>query len=369
MEGYKRLKTHMTCMRTPCTIWFLSVLLFSLCLLTSCVQGSGAQTDTSISRTAFYFNTIIEVRIYDEGADGALLDGCMELCHRYEQLLSARIGESDIARINAAQGEEVVVDAETAHLLTEAARYTEVTDGAFDITTGGVSSLWNFTGDPPGPVPAADEVTEALAHVGADRIVIHPADAVPLADGAVHAAATARVRLSDPDARIDLGAVAKGYVADRLKDYLAENGVTCALINLGGNVLALGGKPDGTPFSVGVRDPEEGSTSFLRVLEIADKSVVTSGNYERYFTEDGVRYHHILDARTGYPADNGIASVTVITDESLTGDILSTVLFLMGPEKGLSYAESLPFTEALFVTTSGEELMTSGFDAYVADVR
>ena len=161
--------------------------------------------------------------------------------------------------------------------------------------------------------------------------------------------------------QLDPGAVAKGYIADRLKEYLVEHGVQSALINLGGNVLAIGGKEDGGAFNVGIRDPFGGVADYAAVAAVTDKSVVTSGNYERFFEEDGVRYHHILDARTGYPSDRGVAGVTVITDSSLAGDILSTVLFLTGPEEGLALAESLPDTEALFITTEGEILLTENF--------
>ncbi|MBR0164447.1 MAG: FAD:protein FMN transferase [Lachnospiraceae bacterium] len=339
------------------------------CFFCGCAGGR-ASSGTVLTRTGFFFNTIVEVTIFDKRADAALLDGCMELCNRYEALLSAHVEGSDIDRINRAQGEEVAVDRETAELLSCALSFTEETQGAFDVTIGAVSAMWNFTGDPPGPVPEADEIAQALTHVGAGGCIVRFGDGQEAgardagtqaqAEGA-SAGGGCSVQLADPAMQLDPGAVAKGYIADRLKEYLVEHGVQSALINLGGNVLAIGGKEDGGAFNVGIRDPFGGVADYAAVAAVTDKSVVTSGNYERFFEEDGVRYHHILDARTGYPSDRGVAGVTVITDTSLAGDILSTVLFLTGPEEGLALAELLPDTEALFITTEGEILMTENF--------
>ncbi|MFV0401839.1 MAG: FAD:protein FMN transferase, partial [Oscillospiraceae bacterium] len=163
-------------------------------------------------------------------------------------------------------------------------------------------------------------------------------------------------------------AIAKGYIADRVKVFLTDRGVEHALIDLGRNILLIGGKPDGSDFRIGVQDPfdpEEASARY--VLKAAGKSVVTSGVYERYFEYEGVRYHHILDPFTGFPADRGVVSATIVSDDSAQGDALSTTCLLLGPEAGLAVIESVPGVEALLIGADGQEWFSSGFKAYLAD--
>ena len=162
------------------------------------------------------------------------------------------------------------------------------------------------------------------------------------------------VTLTDPEAQIDLGGIAKGYIADRIKEYLESEGVEHALINLGGNMLALGGRYDGSPFRIGLQEPFADTGSVLDVLDVTDQSVVSSGNYERYFEKDGVIYHHILDPDTGYPIQNNLDQVTIISDASVDGDALSTTCYALGLEKGMELIQSLDDVEAVFVTHDGE---------------
>lgn len=323
-----------------------------LCTLTACASRP-ADTPV-ITRNGFFFNTFIQISIYDT-ADEAVLDGCMALADRYEKLFSATKEDSDISRINNARGKAVTVDAETVSLLETAISYSEKTNGRFDATIGAVSSLWNFSEDPKGPVPDEARIAEALTHVGYQNIVIDEGT----------------VRLKDRYARIDCGAIAKGYIADRLKDYLLEQGVGSALINLGGNVLAVGEKPAGAhgsePFRVGIQQPFDTQGKTIAVVPVSDCSTVSSGNYERFFEADGKLYHHILDPETGYPADNGLAGVTILCEASVDADALSTACFLMGAEDGRAFVEEIPGAEALFIVgepfgTGGYEILTtSGF--------
>ncbi|MBR0171530.1 MAG: FAD:protein FMN transferase [Lachnospiraceae bacterium] len=325
-----------------------------LCTLTAC--ASRPADTPMVTRNGFFFNTFIQISIYDSD-DETILDGCMALADRYEKLFSATKEESDISRINAARGKAVTVDEETASLLKTAVSYSEKTDGRFDVTIGAVSSLWNFSEDPKGPVPDEARIAEALTHVGYRNIVIDENT----------------VRLADPDTAIDCGAIAKGYIADRLKDYLLEQGVRSALINLGGNVLAVGEKPAGAggtgsePFRVGIQQPFDTQGKTAAVVPVSDRSTVSSGSYERFFEEDGRFYHHILDPETGYPADSGLAGVTILCESSADADALSTACFLMGAEEGLAFIEKTAGAEALFLVgepydTGGYEILTtSGF--------
>lgn len=322
------------------------LVILSILLLCACLSGCGyaaAKNEPQLKREGFFFNTIIQIQIYDS-TDAALLDGCMERCARYEDLFSAHKEGTDIDRINRAGSRPVTVDPETASLLRAAKEFAALSEGTFDVTIGGVTALWNFTGDPPGPAPAASAVREALAHVDCNALRI---------EGNT-------VTLTDPAARLDPGAVAKGYVADRLKEYLVENGVRSALINLGGNVLLVGAKPDGSAFRTGVQKPFGGAGEYVTVLEETDKSIVTSGVYERYYEEDGVRFHHLLDARSGFPAETGLSGVTVVSESSLQGDALSTICFLLGKEKASSLIQGMEDITVYFLSTDGEMTRVDG---------
>ena len=159
---------------------------------------------------------------------------------------------------------------------------------------------------------------------------------------------------------MDLGFIAKGFIADRLKESLLEKGVESALINLGGNILAVGSKPDGSPFEIGVRKPFDTQNTALTTLSLSDRSLVSSGVYERYFEKDGKRYHHLLDPFTGYPVENGLLGVTILSSSSMEGDALSTTAFVLGPEEGMALIESLPDTEAVFITEDYKLHYSSG---------
>ena len=176
------------------------------------------------------------------------------------------------------------------------------------------------------------------------------------------------VTLTDPEAAIDLGGIAKGYIADRIKDYLVSQGVKSAIIDLGGNILCVGKRPDGEPFRIGIQRPFADRSETAAIVEIDGKSVVSSGIYERYFEKDGVLYHHILNPDTGYPYDNGLVSVTIISDESVDGDGLSTSCFALGLEKGMELIDSLPDVYAVFITEDGQLHFSEGFeDAFTVE--
>lgn len=319
----------------------------SLCLtLTGC---SFVSNTNPVTKSGFYFNTVISIRLYDASKEH-LLDDCFSMAELYEGYFSNTIEGSDISKINAAAGKPVAVHEETIEVLEKGIEYGRLSDGAFDITIGRLSDLWDFSTKAlldqtdSSMVPSEADIRKALATVDYRNIEINGTE----------------VTLKNPDARIDLGGIAKGYIADKMKAYLIANGVTSGWINLGGNVLTIGSRPDNAPFTIGIQMPFSGDNSTIASLQITDKTVVSSGIYERYFMADDILYHHILDTRTGYPYDNDLLGVTIITDYSADGDGLSTTCFSLGLEKGMELIESLPDTEAVFITSDYVMHQSSG---------
>ena len=222
-------------------------------------------------------------------------------------------------------------------------RYSELSDGAFDVTVLPLSSLWNFSGGDP-KVPSEAEIQAALAKVDYRRVHI---------EGDV-------IDFGDDVTQIDSGSTAKGYIADRLKDFLVEKGVKSAIINLGGNVLCIGEKAKGKPFQIAIRKPEEHSNDVVKILDIDGLSVVSSGVYERFFDIDGVHYHHILNPRTGYPYQNGITSVTIVGPSSAECDALSTTVFSLGQEAGMALLNRTEGYYGYMILEDGSMLASAG---------
>lgn len=306
------------------------------------------------SRDAFLLDTFCTVTVYDGGKEEALLLA-MEEISRFDALFDAEKESSDLYRINhrndAGQTENrVKISADTARMLKRAAEIEELSGGALLTSIRPVTELWDFKEKKQVPDPVLLEKALRDSHAASWHLEEETEeDAVFVAE--------------DPAVKMEAGAFAKGYIADRVREVLRDNGVTSAIIDLGGNIQTLGGKPDGTPFSVGIRDPK-GEKSYVEILTAKDTSVVTAGSYERFFIENGVRYHHILDPETGYPVQNGLESVTVTGPESVICDALATACFVLGPEKGaglLTTYNTLHQTayEGRFLTEDGT--MTASF--------
>ncbi|MBQ1959879.1 MAG: FAD:protein FMN transferase [Firmicutes bacterium] len=340
--------------------------------------SNGQNTNTGVSKTGFYLDTVCGITIYGmadpDGSLAALSDDDLELhflkvitdaflvCSDYEKVLSKTIETSDISRINNADGEATEVSREAIEIIEKGLHYGELSGGAFDITIGKATDLWDFhdnpeTGHEGGQIPSQEALNEAVSHVDYKAVQV---------DGN-------RVKLTDSDAEINLGGIAKGYIADKVASYLEERGVTSAVVDLGGNIVVIGGKSgnllcgDSTepeqaaPFKIGIADPASKTGDLLGILPCTDKTVVTSGTYERYFEQDGVKYHHILDPKTGYPVDTDVLSVTIISDRGNSADCdgLSTTCLALGMEKGLELVKGLDGFEAIFVDLNGNVEMTS----------
>ena len=265
-------------------------------MCTAWLAGCSKKVADPVTRSSFLLNTFVTVTLYDS-EDQTILDGCMTLCSDYEKLLSKTLEGSEIYKLNHRRPGErtITVSEKTAQVLSEGLEYCRMSRGAFDITIEPLSSLWDFTGKTP-HVPPEEEIEADLKKVGYENVLL---------DGR-------QVTFLNDETTIDLGAIAKGFIADQMKAYLEENGVKSAVINLGGNVLCVGKRPDGAPFKIGLQRPYATHTETVAALKIDDMSVVSSGVYERHFVENGVNYHHILDPATGYPYENGLHYFTQV---------------------------------------------------------
>lgn len=331
--------------------------------------------ETMKTSTIFAMDTIMELEV--EGSD-ELLRGAEDKIRSLEKELSVTDENSDISRLNATGSTEL--SPEVADIMSRALDMCEKTDGDLDITIYPVLKAWGFTTGEY-RVPDDKEIDELLKYVDYRRIIISAessegsigsddisskqdssADSVASGD---HASVIGSVKASIPEGfEVDLGSVAKGYTGTLIADYFRENGVKHALINLGGNVQCLGTKPNGEKWKVAIKSPFPDSKSgIFGVLDAADTAIITSGGYERYFEEDGEIYWHILDPKTGKPARNTLASVTVVGPDGLTCDALSTALFVKGLDEAIAFWKSTPTFDAIFITDSGEVYITGGISA------
>ena len=292
-------------------------------------SGSAKLKDYSVQN--FFFDTVISVKITAGENAEELLGHCMDMCGEYERIFSRTSEESELYKVNHRTSNTVEVSEKLAYLISEGQKIHELSGGKFDITVAPLSDLWDFKSQD-ASVPDAQKIREAAAKVDASR---------------VHLEGTT-LTFDSNDTMIDLGALVKGYAADELAAYLKSEGVESGLINLGGNVLTIGSKPDGSSWKIGIQKPFAGG-ELIDTVEVSDKTVVSSGVYERYFEQDGVIYHHILDPDTGYPVQDGIWGVSIICDSSLLGDELSTTCLAVGEEEAEKLIKSMDGVEAIFV--------------------
>ena len=304
---------------------FIKTLFVFLLSLSVFLSGCGRlapnkseKKELPVTRDFFAMDTYCKIIAYGANAEKAV-DAAQKEIRRLDGLLSAHAGDSEISRLG--KNRSAVVSVDTATLLTRSLALHKETGGAFNITLAPVSQCWGF---PHGPyhVPDETEIQNALAKTGMRFIQWNEETRYCALDGA--------------DVSLDFGGIAKGYAAEKMAEKLAQDNTGGALINLGGNIKAVGAKPDGSAWRVGVQNPDE-KESYLGILSVKDSSVVTSGDYERYFINDNIRYHHILNPKTGRPAQNGIRSVTIVCRDCTLADGLSTALFVMGPEAAIKF--------------------------------
>ena len=314
--------------------YFISAMLSALLFLTGCSAESSPEP---VQGTFFAMDTVMDFTIYGESG---LIDQSESLITSLESLVSVTDADSELYAIN--QTGSGMLTEEASSLMKQALEICRRTDGALDLSIYPIVRAWGFTTGSY-QVPDEAEIQALLPLVDYRKIQ--------------YDAATGTVTLPE-GMEIDLGSVAKGYAGQLVAQMLRDNGVESALLNLGGNVQTVGAKPDGSPWQIGIKDPQ--GEDAMMVLSVEDQAVVTSGGYERYFEQDGQTYWHIMDPSTGHPADSGLISVTIVGDEGVVCDGLSTALFVMGLEKAADlWAQSGDF-EAVFVTASGEVYITEG---------
>ena len=323
----------------------LAGLMLAAMVFSGCKARNG-----KVSASGYAFNTYVTVTIYGMNEKEAyeMAQGAIALCGEYELLFSRTAENSELYKLNNAGSMQV--SAKLYELINKAYYWSEQTEGAVNVAVGALSSSWEFV-TPPYKIPMQEELDNALKNVDY-RSISFGADNCINTGGVI----------------IDLGAFAKGYIADRLKEYLLDNGVKSAIIDLGGNILCVGGKyEDGQTknFTLGIQKPFSDSGEIIAKVSLMDMSLVTSGCYQRYFTKDDIFYHHILDADTGMPVDNGLMSVTIISKESVDADALSTACFVMGLEAGMEYIDGFEDIYAVFVTEDYRVHLSQGAEKYV----
>ena len=289
------------------------------------MNGCQAKQKGETSRTEFVLGTVCALRI-DKPNDAALDEAFAWLSH-LEAILTVNKEGSQVDAVNAAAGKTPVkVGPEAMAIIKRGIHYAELSDGSFDPTVGPLVKLWGI-GTDHARLPSQAEIDKAKALINYKDIVIDEA--------------ASTVFLKRAGMALDLGSATKGYAADAVRAILVKHGVKSGIIDLGGNILVIGKKDSRTPWRVGLQDPDSERGTYIGIASLDDCTMVTSGVYERYFIENGVRYHHILNPHTGYPVQNGLTSVTIITKHSFDADGVTTMLFTLGPDKGMELAEKL----------------------------
>ncbi|MGE4584456.1 MAG: FAD:protein FMN transferase [Sphaerochaeta sp.] len=289
--------------------------------------------------------TVCKITIYDNPNEEAFTAAFSRL-REIEQKMSLHIETSELSEINRNAGiKPVKVSADTYAVIKKALEIAKLSNGAFDPTIGPLVEAWDIGGDNPRR-PSDEELANLLPLIGYDRVITDDANQ--------------SVMLKDKGMILDLGGIAKGYAADQAAAVLKEHHVQKAIVNLGGNVLTLGRKPDGTLWRIGVQDPDLERGDYAIIVQLDDTSLVTSGPYERFFVLDGITYHHILDTKTGYPVQSDLTSASIITKSSFLADALSTSVYALGYEKGMEMIDKLEGVEAIFFTKDKKILLSNG---------
>ncbi|GGF82143.1 FAD:protein FMN transferase [Paenibacillus albidus] len=302
----------------------------------------------ALEQTFYIYDTVVNIKVIDDKVTQQNMDDIQQLMERMDMEFSRTKEGGEVYAINQAAGKEAVaVSDETLDVIQLSIKYAEDMDGLFDPTIGPLVDLWNI-GSGGEQVPAQAAIDQATSLINYKDIIINEA--------------AKTVKLAKEGMVLDLGGIGKGYAADRIADYLKEQGLQNAMINLGGSsIIALGTKPDDLPWNIGLQDPDKSRGTQLGTIKISDEVIDASGVYERFFLQDGVRYHHILNPRNGFPSQNGLKSITIMSPNATDADALSTGVFLMGLEEGMKYIESLPGNvDAFFITEDNKIYATSG---------
>ena len=328
------------CMKPRTIAWSIAIIIILAALGVAFTQS---RTVEPVSDSRFLMGTLVEIRIFGSQRE---LNAAFEYLQRLDDKMSRTLASSEVFEINRQAGREwVSVSSDTFQVIEAALHYAELTDGVFDPTIAPLVDLWGIGTD-------KAQVPETRALRAAQALIDYRAIELDAKDN--------QVKLANPGMGLDLGGIAKGYAADAVADFLKSKGIKSGFLSLGGNIYVIGSKPDGSPWRIGIQNPFAPRGNHTAVLEVKDTSIVTSGPYERYFIQDNQRYHHILDPTTGFPVENGLASVTIVTPCSMTADALSTGVFLLGLERGLALLEKLDGIEGILITNDRQVYVTGG---------
>ncbi|MEW6105407.1 MAG: FAD:protein FMN transferase [Bacillota bacterium] len=344
-EGYQRRREvgrHSRALSRTALCAFVLLVAFAVA---GC-QGSSSRPSASV-RIGFALGTLVQVRAYAHGkqADKAVREAFARI-EEVEALMSANVPSSDVAAVNRkAGGLPTRVAGDTLYVVKRAREYGDLSHGRFDAAIGPLVRLWGI-GTDHAKVPSPEEIAAARSLVDYRDVEVDES--------------AGTVRLRKAGMALDLGAIAKGFAADRAAEALVKRGVKSAFIDLGGNILVVGSRPDGSPWRVGIQDPWKERGATFAVVPVRDMAVVSSGTYERFFEQGGRRYHHIIDPDTGYPAETGIVSATVLARHAVDADALSTTVFLLGPSDGMKLITRLAGVEAVVVTDDRQVIISPG---------
>ena len=320
--------------------------LSSLLLFTACTSN-----DSGVQKSIQSLGTVVSITLYDR-PKSRYFEEAFALVEEVHDLMSLEVENSDLQRLKEVAGREAVpIHHHTLAVLTEALRIAEISHSAFTPLIEPLVRLWDIGGENP-RIPSATEIEDALFRTALEDLEIIPADNPQTG--------TQWVFLKKEGMGVDLGAIAKGYAADLVTDYLKLQGVERAILDFGGNIVVIGRKTEERPWLIGIQHPDRRRGVYLGTLPADDISIVTSGVYERYFVEAGVRYHHLLDIATGFPAKNGLDGVAIVADRSTLADGYSTAVFVLGLEAGGTLIEESEGIEAIFVSSDNRVYLSSG---------
>lgn len=322
-------------------IYILVILLGAVFLLVGCSNQNKKLPEAKDS--AFLMDTLVQMKAYGENAEAAVAES-MDRIKFLEDLMSPTIESSEVYQLNNNPEQKVKLSPETEIVLEKALYYAKLTGGKFDPTVGALVDLWGI-GTENARVPDQIEIETALDNIGYQYLTIDD---------------NHQAEIKKAGVKIDLGGIAKGFAADQVKKIVEKHNVKSAFVNLGGNVLVIGSKADGSKWRIGIQDPRKDRGNVMAIIETTDQTIVTSGNYERYFIKDGKLYHHILDPATGYPAESHLLSASIVSNSSFDADALSTAVYIMGVKAGLKFIENLPGVEAMFITDELNVYLSSG---------
>ena len=324
----------------------VALVIFTLINVTACNRSVDKKP---VTKTNFMLNTLIKIQAFGPNASEAI-DKAFNRIADIEKKMTVKAESSEVIEINKRAGEGFyTVSSDTFFVIKKSLQYAKLSKGKFDITVGPLVKLWGI-GTEEARVPITSEINETLPLVDYRQVELNEDE-----NG---------VFLKKHGMAIDLGGIAKGYAADEVVKILRQNGVESGIADLGGNIFVLGSKPDGKPWKIGLQNPFDTRGSIFAIVEVTDKTLVTSGPYERFFKKNEKMYHHILDTYSGFPVENGLMGVTIVSDVSIDADALSTAVFSLGLEDGMKFVEEQKHIDAVFITNDYKVYTSSGIKNY-----